>query len=88
MPKINVEQIEEALQKEVQKLDKRVRVAGVEPGKKKDVYRVTLLKDGKSTSADLKKDVIEQYLSREGKNKGLKKALGKAVSHLSIRYSR
>jgi hypothetical protein len=63
-------------------------VAGVEPGKKKDVYRVTLLKDGKSTSADLKKDVIEQYLSREGKNKGLKKALGKAVSHLSIRYSR
>jgi hypothetical protein len=88
MPKINVEQIEEALQKEVQKLDKRVRVAGVEPGKKKDVYRVTLLKDGKSTSADLQKDVIEQYLSREGKNKGLKKALGKAVSHLSIRYSR
>ena len=88
MPKMDVEQIEETLQKEVQKLDKRVRVAGVEPGKKKDVYRVTLLKDGKSTSADLKKDVIEQYLSREGKNKGLKKALGKAVSHLSIRYSR
>ena len=88
MPKINVEQVEEALQKEVEKLDKRVRVAGVEPGKRKDVYRVTLLKDGKSTSADLQKDIIEQYLSREGKNKALKKALGKAVSHLSISYPR
>jgi hypothetical protein len=88
MPKINVEQVEEALQKEVQRLDKRVRVSGVELSKKKDAYRVTLLKDGKSTSADLQKDVIEQYLSQKGKNKGLKKALGKAVSHLSIRYSR
>jgi len=88
MPKINVEQVEEALQKEVQRLDKRVRVSGVELSKKKDTYRVTLLKDGKSTSADLKKDVIEQYFSREGKNKRLKKALGKAVSHLSIRYTR
>ena len=85
---MDVEQVEEALQKEVQKLDKRVRVAGVELGKKKDTYRVTLLKDGKSASADLQKDVIEQYLSQEGKNKGLKKALGKAVSHLSIRYTR
>ena len=85
---MKVEQFEEALQKEVQKLDKRVRVAGVELSKKKDVYRVTLLKDGKSTSADLKKDVIEHYLSDEGKNKGLKKALGKAVSHLSITYAR
>ncbi|MGD8523100.1 MAG: hypothetical protein PVF56_18275 [Desulfobacterales bacterium] len=88
MPKMDVEQIEEALRKEVQKLDKRVRVAGVEPGKKKDTYRVTLVKDGRSANADLQKDVIEQYLSREGKNKGLKKALGKAVSHLSIRYTR
>jgi len=88
MPKINVEQVEEALQKEVQRLDKRVQVTGVEPGKKKDVYRVTLLKDGKSTSVDLQKEIIEQYLSREGKNKGLKKALGKAVSHLSISYTR
>ena len=88
MPKIDVEQVEEALQKEVQRLDKRVRVSGVELSKKKGTYRVTILKDGKSTSADLQKDVIEQYLSQEGKNKGLKKALGKAVSHLSIRYTR
>jgi hypothetical protein len=88
MPKIDVEQVEAALQKEVQRLDKRVRVSGVELSKKKDTYRVTLLKDGKSTSADLQTDVIEQYLSQEGKNKGLKKALGKAVSHLSIRYTR
>ena len=88
MPKISVEQVEEALQKEVQRLDKRVQVAGVELGKKKDVFRVTLLKDGKSTTVDLQKEIIEQYLSREGKNKGLKKALGKAVSHLSISYTR
>ena len=88
MAKIIVEQVEAALQKEVQKLDKRVRVTGVELNKKKDVYRVTLLKDGKSTSADLQTAVIEQYLSQEGKNKGLKKALGKAVSHLSIRYTK
>ena len=85
---MDVEQVEVALQKEVQKLDKRVRVAGVELSKKKDGYRVTLVKDGRSASADLEKDVIEQYLSREGKSKGLKKALGKAVSHLSIRYAR
>ena len=85
---MNVEEVEEALQKEVHKLDKRVQVTGVEPGKKKDTYRVTLVKDGRSANADLQNDVIEQYLSREGKNKGLKKALGKAVSHLSIKYTR
>lgn len=88
MAKVNLVQIEEALQKEAQKLDKRVQVAGVELSKKKDVYRVTLVKDGRSASADLKKDVIEQHLSREGKSKGLKKALGKAVSHLSIKHGR
>jgi hypothetical protein len=88
MAKIIVEQVEAALQKEVRKLDKRVRVAGVALSKSKDAYRVTLLKDGKSASADLKKDVIEEYLFREGKDRGLKKALGKAVSHLSIRYTR
>ena len=86
MPKITAKLVEETLRKEVQKLDKRVQVLGVEQGKKKDTYRVTLLKDGKSGSADLKKDVIKQYLSQEGKGKELKKALGKAVSHLSIRY--
>ncbi|UCG07636.1 MAG: hypothetical protein JSV83_03010 [Desulfobacterales bacterium] len=88
MPKMSVEQVEEALRKEVQQLDKRVQVVAVEQSKKKDIYRVTLLKDGRSTSADLKKDLIDQYFSREGKDKGLKKALGKAVSHLSIRYGR
>jgi hypothetical protein len=56
--------------------------------KKKNCYRVTLLKDRKSGSAELKKDVIKQYLSQEGKGKELRKALGKAVSHLSIRYRR
>ena len=53
-----------------------------------DFYRVTLVKDRKSGSADLKKDVIKQYLSQEGKGKELRRALGKAVSHLSIRYGR
>ena len=86
MPELTIEQIEEVLRKEVQKIDKSVRVAAVEQSKKKNFYRVTLFNDTKSSSADLKKDVIKQYLSQGGKAKGLRKALGKAVSHLSIRY--
>ena len=85
-PKITIKLVEEMLRQEVQKLDKRVQVLGVQQVKKKKVYRVTLLKDGKSGSADLKREVIEQYLSQEGKDKELRRALGKAVSHLSISY--
>jgi len=88
MIEIAVDLIEEALQKEVQKLDKRVRVAAVEQSKKKEIYRVTLIKDGKSGSADLQKEVIEQHLSQKGKGKKLRSALAKAVSHLSISYGR
>ena len=88
MAEMTVEHIEETLRKEVRKIDKSVQVVAVEQSKKTDFYRVTLIKDGKSSSAELKKDVIEQYLSREGKSKELKRALGKAVSHLSIRYQR
>ena len=86
MPEMTVEQIEEMLRKEVQKIDKSVLVVAVEQSKKKNFYRVTLLKDRKSGSAELKKDLIKQYISQGGKVKGLRKALGKAVSHLSIRY--
>ena len=85
---MTVEHIEETLRKDVRKIDKSVQVVAVEQSKKTDFYRVTLIKDGKSSSAELKKDVIEQYLSREGKGRELKRALGKAVSHLSIRYQR
>ena len=85
---MTVKLIEETLRKEVQKIDKSVRVVAVEQSKKKNFYRVTLLKDGKSGSAELKKDVIKQYLSQEGRGNELRKALGKAVSHLSIRYKR
>jgi hypothetical protein len=88
MTEMTVKLIEETLRKEVQKIDKSVQVVAVEQNKKKNCYRVTLLKDRKSGSADLKKDVIKQYLSQEGKGKELKRALGKAVSHLSIRYRR
>ena len=88
MIKITVDVIEEALGKEVQKLDKRVRVVAVEPGKKRDFYRVTLSKDGKMGSADLEKEILEKFLAREGGSKKLRKALGKAVSHLSINYGR
>ena len=88
MPKMTIELIEETLRKEVRKIDKSVQVVAVEQSKKKDFYRITLLKDRKSGSADLKKDVIKQYLSHEGRSKELRKALGKAVSHLSIRYRR
>jgi hypothetical protein len=88
MTEMTVKLIEEALRKEVQKIDKSVQVVAVEQSKKKNFYRATLLKDGKSSSAELKKDVIEQYLSQEGRGKELRKALGKAVSHLSIKYKR
>ena len=88
MTEMTVKLIEETLRKEVQKIDKSVQVVAVEQNKKKNCYRVTLLKDRKSGSADLKKDVIKQYLSQEGKGKELRRALGKAVSHLSIRYKR
>ena len=88
MPKMTLKLIEETLRKEVQKIDKSVQVVAVEQSKKTNFYRVTLLKDGKSGSAELKKDVIRQYLDREGKSKDLRRALGKAVSHLSIRYKR
>ena len=88
MAEMTVEHIEETLRKEVRKIDKSVQVVAVEQSKKTDFYRVTLIKDRKSSSAELKKDVIEQYLSREGKGRELKRALGKAVSHLSIRYQR
>ena len=88
MPEITIELIEETLRKEVQKIDKSVQVVAVEQSKKKDFYRVTLLKDRNSGRAELKKDVIKKYLSQEGKGKELRRALGKAVSHLSIRYKR
>ncbi len=88
MPKMTIAQIEEALQKEVQAIDKSVKLVAVQPGKKKDCYRLTLIKDGKSGSAELKKDVIKRHLAGEGQGRQLRKALGKAVSHLSIKYSR
>ena len=85
---MKIKLIEETLRKEVQKIDKSVQVVAVEQSKKKNFYRATLLKDGKSGSAELKKDVIEQYLIQEGRSKELRRALGKAVSHLSIKYKR
>jgi len=88
MTENKINRIEEALRNEVQKIDKSVQVVAVEPGKKKNLYRVTLLKEGKSASADLQKDLIEQHLSQKGTGRQLRKALAKAVSHLSIRYDR
>ena len=88
MPEITVELIEETLRKEVRKIDKSVKVVAVEQSKKKNFYRVTLLKDRKSGSAELKKELLEQQLAQEGKGQKLRRALGKAVSHLSIKYKR
>jgi hypothetical protein len=88
MPRVTVELIEETLRKEVRKIDKSVQLVAVEQSKKADFYRVILQKDMKSGSVELKKDVIEQHLSQAGKGRELKRALGKAVSHLSIRYQR
>ena len=86
MPRLTLKLAEEILRAEVRKLDKRAQVMGVHQGKKKDCYRVTLAKDGKTGAADLKKDLIKHYLSQEGKGGQLRRALGKAVSRLSIGY--
>jgi hypothetical protein len=86
MQKLTLNLVEETLREEVRKLDKRVQVLGVNESKKKDSYRVTLSKDGRTGAADLKKAVVKDYLSQEGKGSGLRRALGKAVSHLSIAY--
>jgi len=86
MSEITPDMVEDILRKEVLKLDKRVQVLGITQSKKEDAYRVTLLKDGRTGSADLKKDVIAQYVSSKSKGKALRKALSKAVSHLSITF--
>ena len=61
---MTLELIEETLQNEVRKIDKSVQVVAVEQSKKKDFYRATLLKDGKSGSAELKKDKEKSQLTR------------------------
>lgn len=84
MPRLTVKLVEDTLRKEVKKLDKRVQVVAVNQSKKKDAFRVTLLKDGRTGSADLKKEILKQFLSQDGQGGALRKALGKAVSRLSI----
>ena len=84
MPRLTLKLVEETIRKEVQGVDKRVQVMGVIQSKKKDSYRVTLSKDGRTGAADLKKALVKEHLSQEGKGGGLRRALGKAVSHLSI----
>ena len=86
MPRLTVRSAEETLRKEVHKLDKRVQLIAVNQTKKKEAYRVTLLKDGRTGSADIKKDLIRDFLSGEAKGNELRRALGKAVIHLSITY--
>ena len=86
MPRLTLKLVEDTLRKEVEKLDKRVQVVGVNQSKEKDSFRVTLLKDGRTGGADLKKDLLKQFISQEGKGGALRKALGKAVSRLSIMY--
>jgi hypothetical protein len=86
MPRLTIDLAEDTLRKAVHKLDKRVQLIAVNQTKKKDQYRVTLLKDGRTGSASIKKDLIKDFLAGEGKGNALRKALGKAVSHLNIQY--
>ena len=86
MPRLTAKVAEETLRNEVNKLDKRVQLIAVNQTKKKDAYMVTLLKDGRTGSASIKKDLIKDYISGEGKGNKLRRALGKAVSHLSIKF--
>ncbi|MBW2037835.1 MAG: hypothetical protein J7J91_10000 [Deltaproteobacteria bacterium] len=85
MARLTIKAAEELLQKEVQKMDRRARVSAVSQGKKKDRYRVTIVKDARYGSVDLKKELIKECLSRESKGSELRKVLGKAVSQLSIK---
>jgi hypothetical protein len=48
MPRLTQKLAEEILQKEVQNLDKRVQIVAVNQTQKKDAFRITLIKDGKS----------------------------------------
>jgi hypothetical protein len=86
MASLTIDVAEEALRKEVHRLDKRVQLLAVNESKKGDAYRLTLLKDGRTGSAAIRKDLIREYLAGELKGNELARALGKAVSHLSIRY--
>ena len=86
MPILTIKIAEETLRAEVQKLDKRVQLLAVNETKKKDAFRVTLLKGGRTGSASIKKDLVKEYLAEGSKGNELRKALGKAVSHLSIQY--
>lgn len=88
MPRLTIEQAEETLRQAVHRLDKRAQLLAVNENKGGDGYRVTLLKDGRTGSAVIDKDVIEAFLSGEAKGNELRKALGKAVSRLSIKYPR
>ena len=88
MPQLTIQRAEETLRQAVQKLDKRAQLLAVNENKDEDGYRVTLVKDGRTGSAAIKKDVIEAFLSGEAKGNELRKALGKAVSRLSIKYPR
>ena len=86
MPKLTLKIAEETLRTEVGKLDKRAQVLAVNETKKKDAYRVTLLKGGRTGNATIKKALVKEYLAEGSKGNELRKALGKAVSHLSIQY--
>jgi hypothetical protein len=86
MPRLTLKIAEETLGTEVGKLDKRVQVLAVNETKKKDAYRVTLLKAGRTGNATIKKALVKEYLAEGSKGNELRKALGKAVSHLSIQY--
>jgi hypothetical protein len=86
MPRLTLKIAEETLRAEVHKLDKRVQLLAVNETKKKDAFRVTLLKGGRTGSASIKKSLVKEYLAEGSKGNELRKALGKAVSHLSIQY--
>jgi nitrogen fixation/metabolism regulation signal transduction histidine kinase len=88
MPKLTQKLAEEILQKEVQNLDKRVQIVAVNQTQKKDAFRITLIKDGKSGTSKINKDILKKYVTQEGRGSGLRKALGKAVGHLSIHFGR
>ena len=68
MPRLTEKLAQEIILKEVHNLDKRVQIVAINQTEKKDAFRITLLKDGKSGSSKINKDVLKKYLEQEGKN--------------------
>ncbi len=76
------EKVEEEVKKMVAALDKEARLEAIVEGE--DEFRVTLSKGNHSDGVTLSKELLEDFLLRGKRGHELKRALGKAVSKLTL----